>query len=365
MAKHQLVPRTRRKAALVSAIAVSCVVGGILLVLGPRWRTDTPCDACDPATQACYTNPVLTLGADNLGDPAVAYYNGTYYLVGTGPGHYAAGAIRMWESPNLVNWTEVGVVYQAPQRPGDWNQLMFWAAEIHVAGDGDFYLTYSASPDAVLQNHRIGIAHARAITGPYVDCTDGPLFDLGVETIDQHLVRCNGTPYLLYTNHHGTDAIYAVALADNYSAVVGPHIKLFERAPGETVCEAPWAFTHGGRWYILYSANGGNTVDYRVGYHVANALLGPYTRGEYALTKTRHVHGPGHCCVVPAPGGTEWFIVYQAKKNAEVNWERHVSIDRLHVAADGRLVVTGPTTCPQPVPAHPGPHNSSFLAARG
>ena len=232
---------------------------------------------------------------------------------------------------------------------------MFWAAEIFIDGN-DFYLSYSASPDYVMQNHRIGIAKSSSIYGPYIYMKNEPTFDLGVETIDQHLFKHDGIVYMLYTNHHEIDAIYMVPLNETMTGTAGAHVKLFERMDGETVCEAPWMWIRDGRYYILYSANGGNTVDYRVGYYYAPTLKGPYSFGGYILSKSRdllgsEVWGPGHCSVVQSPSGSDHFIVYQSKKNSDVNWERYVSIDRISCLSATLLRVRGPSTTYQPIPA--------------
>ena len=307
-------------------------------------------DPCKSSDTSCYQNPVLDLGEDNIGDPAVVFYNDTYYLVGTAPGHIYEGQIKMWSSEDLVTWKEEGVIYQATLNEGDWNKIMFWAAEIFIDGD-DFYLSYAASPDWVLQNHRIGIAHSNSIKGPYIDLKSEPTFDLGVETIDQHIFKYNNIHYMYYTNHHEVDSICMVQLNEYLNDTVGEHVKLFERSSDEIVAEAPWLYSKDGNYYILYSANSGNTVDYRVGYYHSASPLGPFTKGKYILSKSKDVFGPGHCSIVSSPDGKEDFIIYQSKKDSEDNWNRYIAIDRISITWNGKLVVDGPSNTYQPYPS--------------
>jgi len=297
-----------------------------------------------------YRNPVTMPAGQDLADPAVIRFGGRYYMTGTGPGHYT-GVIRLWSSLDLVNWTEEGVVYAAPRNPGDWNMFMFWAAEI-FAYNGYFYLSYSATPDEVMSHHRIGIARSASITGPYVDMKDEPLFNLNQETIDQHIFEHGGVPYMYYTNHDASArGIYVVQLAPDLNSTVGTHVRVLEKTPDESLIEAPWLVFHRGVYHLLFSANGANTAEYRVGHAIGSSPLGPFTRRGYVLTKNWWSPGPGHCSAVPSLDDKELFIVYHVKKGWEVSWDREVCIDRLFFTTNGDVYAFGPTRDPQPLPS--------------
>ena len=300
-----------------------------------------------------YQNPVFDPGLDNFGDPAVVRYDGKYYMVGTAPGHYSLGQIQMWTSDDLVTWVPEGIIYQATLGGGDWNKYMFWAAELYIDGS-DFYLSYSASPDTVMQNHRIGIAHSTSITGPYTDLKSSPTFDNGHEAIDQHIVNIGGDPYMYFTNHSGPDGQYVVQLSNDLQSTTGAFTHLFDRRGDEVIAEAPWLVQHGGTYYLLYSANSGDTTAYRVGYYTSSNHDGPFTYQGYILVDNTNVFGPGHCSVVESPDGSELFIVYQAKKDTGVNWDRWVCIDRLGFNDDGSLFALGPTVDAHPYPSGAG-----------
>ncbi|MEX2725687.1 MAG: glycoside hydrolase family 43 protein [Candidatus Sigynarchaeum springense] len=349
-------PASKKKrmaqAVLFAAVFATNVIVSLKMATPPSF----PCNSVLaypgtlPPLPGHYRNPVTMPAGQDVADPAVIRHGGRYYMTGTGPGHYT-GAIRLWSSPDLVNWTDEGVVYAAPRNPGDWNMFMFWAAEIFVYS-GYFYLSYSASPDTVMQHHRIGIARSASITGPYVDMKDEPLFDLHQETIDQHIFEHGGTPYMYYTNHDASArGIYVVQLAPDLNGTVGPHMRILEKTPDESLIEAPWLVVRDGLYHLLFSANGADTAEYRVGHAIASSPLGPFTRKGYVLTKNWWIPGPGHCSVVPSPDDTELFIVYHVKKSWDVSWDREVCIDRLVFTTRGDLHAFGPTRDPQPMPS--------------
>ncbi|MBN2151233.1 MAG: family 43 glycosylhydrolase [Candidatus Lokiarchaeota archaeon] len=349
-------PECKKKRAAQALLLVAVFAANSIFALKLPTPPSFPCNSgvaypgTLPTGPGEYCNPVTMPAGQDLADPAVIRYGGRYYMTGTGPGHYT-GAIRMWSSPDLVSWTDEGVVYAAPRNPGDWNMFMFWAAEIFVY-NGNFYLSYSAAADEVMQHHRIGIAMSASITGPYVDMRDGPLFDLHQETIDQHLTEHSGTPYMYYTNHDASArGIYVVQLAADLNGTVGPHVRVLEKAGDETLIEAPWLVSRGGVYHLLFSANGADTAEYRVGHATSSSPLGPFTRRGCVLTKNWWIPGPGHCSAVPSPDGKELFIAYHAKKDWSKGWAREVCIDRLFFDEDGGLHAFGPTRDPQPLPS--------------
>ncbi|NMC05339.1 MAG: family 43 glycosylhydrolase, partial [Candidatus Lokiarchaeota archaeon] len=340
------------QALLLVAVFVANWVITLKLPVSPGIECNTgtafPCNTAPEAWQ--YRNPVTMPAGQNLADPAVIRHGGRYYMTGTGPGHYT-GDIQLWSSIDLVNWASEGIIYHAPRNPGDWNMYMFWAAEIFVLG-GYYYLSYSASPDQVMQHHRIGIARATSITGPYVDMKDEPLFDLHQETIDQHVFDHGGMPYMYYTNHDpAARGIYVVQLAPDLNGTTGPHVLVLEKTQDETLIEAPWLVKRDGVYYLLFSANGADTPEYRVSVATSNSPFGPFTRRGHVITKNWWIPGPGHCSAVPSPDGSELFIVYHAKTSWGTSWDREVCIDRLLFEEDETMHAFGPTRDPQPLPA--------------
>jgi hypothetical protein len=62
------------------------------------------------------------------------------------------------------------------------------------------------------------------------------------------------------------------------------------------------------------------------------------------------VTGTGHNSIAYSPDGKEMFCVYHGRTSATGD-KRVVFIDRMKILKNGRLVVEGPTTKPQPLPS--------------
>lgn len=62
------------------------------------------------------------------------------------------------------------------------------------------------------------------------------------------------------------------------------------------------------------------------------------------------ITGPGHNSITYSPDGKEMFCVYHGRTKSTGD-NRMVFIDRMKILKDGKLVVEGPTTDPQPLPS--------------
>ena len=108
-----------------------------------------------------------------------------------------------------------------------------------------------------------------------------------------------------------------------------------------------------GDYYLFYSANRWDSHEYAVGYAVCDTVTGPCRKPEDQpiLTFTPEVMGPGGQMLVEGPDGEPW-IVYHAWTGPDVGYPtgmRSLRIDRVEFR-DGRPVVEGPTSNPQPAP---------------
>src|SRR5512143_852558 len=142
---------------------------------------------------ATYTNPVLVdthvinrpdpapyVGTLGIGDPAVIYHGGKYYLYPTGDNH----SYDVYISSDLVHWTKGPKVFQS-REPGVWAPDVFFSKD-----DGMFYLYYTV-------NGRIGVASADRPDGVFKD--RGTLISHG---IDAHMFRdCDGSYFLYYARY--------------------------------------------------------------------------------------------------------------------------------------------------------------------
>lgn len=320
-----------------------------------------------PEATPVYTNPVG--GEIRMGDPFVKRYGDVYYLTGTTQG----GGFQYWTSPDLVNWTHQGKLFEFAE--ASWGERSFWAPELFSHG-GKYYLAYSAARGARGQGpgFRLCLAVSDHPGGPYRDL-HAPWCDRGVPVIDAHVFfDADGTPYLYYSEvgvrrGERTKLIaitYAVQLTGDLAGTVGEPVECVRAdqpwempEEGRSLCnEGAFVFEHAGTYYMTYSANHYAEPFYGIGYATAPSPLGPWTKAPdnpmMAADLDRGVSGPGHNCFVHSPDGTERFMVYHAHADLEQpSGERTVNIDRVRIEADGALTVLGPTRSAQPYPSAP------------
>ncbi len=292
---------------------IPVIVYGLLFFLA---GFQTPAETQD---SKAYENPVLVetlssphMGTMGIGDPAVMFYAGKYYLYPTGDNH----GYDVYISTDLVHWEKGPRVFRSAE-PGVWAPHV-----IYNPPDGKFYLYYTV-------NRRVGVAVA--------DRPDGTFRDLGTlveHAIDADMFLDEDCRYYLYYASFPHFAIYVQPMEGAAKKKGGP-IQLIRpdeawEKRGEPITEAPWMLKHRGTYYLLYSGGGANTRYYAIGYATATSPLGPFVKypGNPMMKEGCGVYGPGHCSVIETPGRKLW-IVYHQKQNGKKNWDRIICIDPL------------------------------------
>jgi beta-xylosidase len=350
--------------------------------------------------EATYKNPLPV----SLGDPFVLYVKGDkYYMYGTGGVTHGFAA---YSSPDLVHWKAEGQVWFANGKnawsdsTAGWDGA-YWAPEVYEV-KGKFYMLYSAqwkvNPAKEFENFRIGIAVADKPTGPFIDVVDKPIFDPGYPIIDGNVFFDeDGRLYLYYSrcaykhpvkteiadwarkkgwfNEIEESWVYGVELKKDFSGVIGEPVLLLRPPLTIKDKQAEWesrsvttkevnrrwtegsvTFKKGDTYYIMYSANYFGGKNYAVGYATSKDPLGPFEKSADNPVLARNVEkggivtGTGHNSITYSPDGKEMFCVYHGRTNA-TGEDRVVFIDRMKILQDGRLLVEGPTTEPQPLPS--------------
>jgi GH43 family beta-xylosidase len=168
--------------------------------------------------------------------------------------------------------------------------------------------------------------------------------------------------------------VYGVELKPDLSGVIGEPVLLLRppltmddrqaewesrsvtsREVNRRWTEGSFTFRHGDTYYMMYSANHFAGENYAVGYATAKAPLGTYTKAannpvlEKNTGKGGDVTGTGHNSIAYSPDGKQMYCVYHGR-TAKTGDQRVVFIDRMEILPDGRLLVHGPTTTPQPLP---------------
>jgi beta-xylosidase len=347
-----------------------------------------------------YKNPLKVA----LGDPYVLYVKGgKYYMYGTGGVKHGFAA---YSSTDLVTWKSEGQVWWANNKNG-WSDSTagwdgaYWAPEVYEV-QGKFYMFYSAqwkvNPEKEYENFHIGVAVADKPTGPFIDINNKPVFDPGYPIIDANVFfNKDGKLYLYYSrcaykhpvksdvadwakskgwyNEIEESWVYGVELKPDFSGVIGEPVLLLRPPVSMNDKQAEWesrsvtskevnrrwtegsvTFRKGNTYYIMYSANYFGGKNYAVGYATSKSPLGPFKKANNNPVLSKDVDkggivtGTGHNSITYSPDGKEMFCVYHGRTTATGD-DRVVFVDRMKILKDGRLVVEGPTTKPQPLPS--------------
>jgi beta-xylosidase len=278
-------------------------------------------------------NPARYVGTLGIGDPAVIFHEGKYYLYPTGDNH----SYDVYISDDLVHWSKGPKVFRSSEN-GVWAPDVFFNPD-----DSTFYLYYTV-------NGRIGVAAS--------DRPDGVFRDLGTlvgNAIDAHLFRDEDGSYFLYYARYPEFAIFVQPMAGPVRKK-GDAVQII--TPSEAwemtdspVTEAPWMLKHRGVYYLLYSGGGADSEHYAIGYATAKNPAGPFAKhpGNPIVRKGNGILGPGHPSVIRDREGTFW-LVYHQQKDATRGWNRIICIDPLWFDDKGVLHGNASRGTPRPAP---------------
>ena len=299
-----------------------------------------------------YDNPVY---ARDFPDPFVLSAGGTYYAYSTNSGIFN---VPVLQSTDLASWERVG---DAMTVLPEWSRVGHtWAPGVIQIGDR--FVLYFTARHAESGRQCIGVAVADAPVGQFSSAADEPLIcqlDLG-GSIDPYPFRdTDGTLHLYWKNDGnccGLDVfLWGQRLSDDGLTLLGGPVQLLERdqAWERPLIENPAMVEHDGGYYLFYSGNRWDSVDYAVGYGTCETALGPCQkpRNEPILTHQPESTGPGGQAFFHDEEGNLW-MAYHAWTGIRVNYpagERSLRLEPVSFEG-GEPVVEGPTTDPQPMP---------------
>jgi beta-xylosidase len=259
-----------------------------------------------------FVNPVFDR---NFPDPDVLKVGDTYYAYAT---ESDGMTVQTAKSTDLVSWELVGnamIVLPGWVKPG-----FNWAPEVTTWDGGETFVMYFTARDAASEKQCIGVATSEAPEGMFQPAGDQPLIcqvDLGGDIDASSFADDDGSRYLLWKNDGNCCCqpayIFIQKVSANGLTLEGEPTQLIRNdQPWEgAVIEAPTLWKQEGKYYLFYSANSYSGVDYAIGYAVADAATGPYTKParEPLLAtdmKTGAAIGPGGQDVVVDKDG-EWI----------------------------------------------------------
>jgi beta-xylosidase len=324
----------------------------------PQTATATlpPATATITAGPNQYQNPVIR---SNFPDPFILQAGKTFYAYAT---NGQGGHVQMATSTDLIHW---GIPTDAMPALAAWvkvSQPDVWAPEVVQVGD-HFNLYYTAR-DQASGKQCVGVATSTAPEGKFKDSRSKALVCQTDEggTIDPDPFRDGDKLYLLFKNDGNCCGyptnIYIQEMASDGMSMLGKPVSLITNdAPWEgNVIEAPSMILHEKAYYLFYSANDYGGVPYAVGYAKCQAPTGPCTKAaENPILKSQmdtppFVIGPGHQAILSLNGKTWIFYHAWNVTGAGLRGDvRQMYIDPL-VWKDGKPVVEGPTTAPEPAP---------------
>lgn len=266
-----------------------------------------------------YTNPVKS---QKGADPWIQYYDGNYYLVTTS----WTSELTMRKSPTLAGLATAPSVQVWADSTAS-RCCNMWAPEIHF-WNGHWYLYYVAGQGIVDYNptQRVHVLESAGSDpmGPYTYKNQ-----LGSAwMLDASLLTLNGSLYLLGSASGGGTQNLVIAPMSNPYTLSGAFSTIstptygWEKSGG-SVNEGPEVLQRGGKTFVVYSASGCWTADYKLG-QLAYTGTNPLSASSWTKKSTpvfsrddgAGVYGPGHNGFFSSPDGTESWIVYHANDAA-------------------------------------------------
>ncbi len=286
---------------------------------------DAPFDA--PLKPGQYRNPIL---AGFYPDPSIVRANDRYYLVNSTFTYFPG--IPVFESLDLVHWTQVGNVIDRPTQL-DFDGLNMsrgvFAPTIEYH-DGTFYVL-NTSVDAGGNF----IATAKNPAGPWSD----PIWLKTIDGIDPSLFFDGDKVYLINNDapegkplYEGHRAIWMQQLDAKTLQPFGPRKVLInggmDLSQKPIWIEGPHIYKRDG-WYYLVCAEGGTSLQHSQVVARSRDIWGPYTPYEHNPILTQRdlpedrvdaIGNAGHADLVEATDGTWWAVFLASRMYDRVHY---------------------------------------------
>jgi beta-xylosidase len=273
-------------------------------------------------------------------DPHAAVFDGTYYVYPTSDdGDWLSTEFSCWSSPDLVHWTNEGVILDLPLDLR-WAKTRAWAPAM-IRRDARYFFYFAAE-------QKIGVAVSEEPCGQLVDALGEPLVTPSKQYPGQAIdpfafIDEDGQAYLYY----GQGNLYAYRLKPDMVTLDGPPTKMTPPHFNEGV----FMVKRGGLYYFMWSQNDARDVNYQVAYGISTSPLGPITipPDNVILQKRGRVVGTGHNSAIQIPGTDRWYLFYH--RHAVPNgsgYLRETCLAPMMFGPDGRIGKIDPLTAAFP-----------------
>jgi GH43 family beta-xylosidase len=292
-----------------------------------------------PAAET-FSNPIAPSGAD----PWIIRHGDDYFLVQSRHSQVfvarAANPVDIGISPWIPVWTPPsGKAYSKE----------VWAPELHYLRNRWFI--YVAADDGKNDHHRIYVLEGGSQNpqDPFIFRGELKLPDDGW-AIDGSVLTLSNRLYFIWSgwadSSNVDQRIYIAELSDpltvkgRRTCLSVPQYEWEKRDGPPWVNEGPEALSHDGHLFIIYSASGSWADNYCLG-RLTFAGGDPLRAESWVkqpapvFSRTPDVFGPGHCCFVKLPDGTEDWIIYHVAKYSKAGWNRNLRAQKFTWRADG------------------------------
>ena len=273
-------------------------------------------------------------GQYGIGDPFVLRFDGMYYLYPSSPVIDGEQGIKVYSSPDMINWEYKGFAAQGDITAGA------YAPEV-VYYNGVFYMTESPGGTGHY------ILKSDSPLGPFTPVTD----NFGRNIDGSFYVGDDSSLYFIYPANN----VIQIAKIDKDTML--PEIETALPATLNGWTEGPSLFRRGNMLYLTYTGNNVTSDGYRVGY---SYQMGTEPKGDYIMpenniillrTGPENFRGLGHSSNVVGPNLDSWYTAYHNLISV-AGPQRRLMIDRL-VTNGGMLLANGPTYTAVSTPARP------------
>lgn len=265
-------------------------------------------------------------------DPFILLDGDTYYCYGTRAGNPNKG-FEAFSSKDLKLWKREGYVITT-------GRSLYWAPEVYKF-DGKYYMYYSAG-------HRLYVATANSPLGPFTDVSSEPMLETGVNMIDSSVFTdtlADGRiqQWLFFVEENGGNRIFRAKLNSDHVTVDKNSVvkvieadRSYERKVGYRCTEGPIVIKKGDRYFLMYSANTYDNMNYCVCVAFSSNLedntwtkLNTNPILNYA-TVNNELFGTGHHGYFYDKEG-KCRIVFHAYKTSDCKGTRRIYIGTLNV----------------------------------
>lgn len=318
----------------------------ILLTLAAAFA---PCSHSSDSTPADSQHTVLTEEIP-FADPTIVCENGVYYLTGTN----SDAGFTMLQSDDLKLWRPVDNGHDGrilTRGDGTWGEHSFWAPQV-FCDNGRYYLTYSAQG-------KMCVAQSDTICGPYRQVEERPVDDCDEMNIDTFLFRDDDGKYYMFHARYemqgeaGGNTIQVAEYDIDADRLVPGTLRLIAKVsePWELTdngkkfinrtLEGPTVIKLDGKYYLFYSANDYQSIDYAMGYAVADNPYGPWTKHESNPVIHRSLvgeNGSGHGDFFISKEGRPYYVYHVHQSDTAIH-PRKVRIAPLNMTKNPKTGV--------------------------